>query len=260
MTNMKIKLISLIVLISCFMQVQAQYQIIAHRGASYLAPENTVAAAELAWTLGADAVEVDIHLSKDGHIMVNHDKDTERTANEQYKIKDTKVAQLRKLDVGSFKDPKYKGEKIPYLNEIIATVPAGKKLFIEIKSGTAVLPVLKDIIRKGGKEDQMVVISFDKDAVTEGKKLMPQTPFYWLRGNFEEYSLEEVIQIAKQNNLDGLDLSYRLITPELMQRMEKAGLGVYAYTVNDVEIAQKLAALKVDGITTDRPQWLKEQL
>lgn len=258
---MRTKLLSLfIIFIFCSMQVQAQYQIIAHRGASYKAPENTVAAAELAWELGADAVEVDIHLSKDGYIMVNHDKDTKRTAGKSWIIKDTRAKQLRKLDVGSFKDPQYKGEKMPFLEEIITTVPKGKKLFIEVKSGTEVLPVLKDIIRKEEKEDQMVVISFDKDVVTEGKKLMPEIPFYWLRGNFEEYSLDEVVSVAKENKLDGLDVSYKLVTPEFMQRMKKEGLEVYTYTINDASVAKELVTLKVDGITTDRPKWLKEQL
>lgn len=258
---MKIKLLGfLLTLLIYSIEMQAQYQIIAHRGASFKAPENTIAAVELAWKLGADAVEVDIHLSKDGFIMVNHDKDTQRTAGEPWIIKDTEANKLRKLDVGSFKDPQYKGEKMPFLEEVIATVPEGKKLFIEVKSGVEVLPVLKDIIRKGGKENQMVIISFDKDVMIEGKKLMPETPFYWLLGSFEEYSLVEALNIAKENKLDGLDVNYKLVTSAFMQQMEKEGLAVYTYTVNDASLAEELVNLQVDGITTDRPGWLKEQL
>lgn len=258
---MKVRLPGLcLALIFFSMYVQAQYQIIAHRGASYEAPENTVASAKLAWELGADAVEVDVHLSKDGYIMVNHDKDTRRTGGKNLVIKDTEAKQLRRLDVGSFKDKKYKGEKMPFLEEIIATVPEGKELVIEVKSGTEVLPVLKDEIRKGGKQGQMVIISFDKDVVVEGKKLMPDLPVYWLRGDFEEYSLDEVVDIVKENELDGLDVHYRLVTPEFMQRMEKEGLKVITYTVNDAGVAKELVVLNVNGITTDRPRWLKEQL
>jgi glycerophosphoryl diester phosphodiesterase len=233
---------------------------VAHRGASYLAPENTVASAKLAWELNADAVEVDVYLSKDGVIMVNHDKDTKRTSGETLVIKDTEAAQLRKLDVGSYKDKKYKGEKMPLLEEIIATVPPDKELFIEIKCGPEIVPVLKKAIDKSEKKDQMVIIGFDKEVVVQAKKQMSDIPVYWLRGNFTEYSLDEVIAIAKENKLDGVDLSYKLVTPELMQRMQQEGLEVQVYTVNDAKEAKKLMEMKVAGITTDRPQWLREQM
>src|SRR4030042_6528931 len=89
-----------------------QVEIIAHRGASYLAPENTVASSMLAWELCSDAVEVDIYLSKDNRIMCIHDSNTKRTSGQDYVVKETDSGVLRKLDVGLFKDSKYKGEKI----------------------------------------------------------------------------------------------------------------------------------------------------
>ena len=256
---MKITLLFLFFIILCHMSVQAQY-LVAHRGASYLAPENTVASAQLAWELDADAVEVDVYLSKDGLIVVNHDKDTKRTSGETFVVKDTEAAQLRKLDVGSYKDKKYQGEKMPFLEEIIATVPPGKELFIEIKCGPEILPVLESAINKSGKKDQMVIISFGKEVVVQAKQRMPDIPVYWLRGDFTEYALDEVVAIARENQLDGLDLNYQLVTPELMQRMDKEGLEVHVYTVNDAKEAKKLTNLKVAGITTDRPQWLREQM
>jgi glycerophosphoryl diester phosphodiesterase len=256
---MKTTLLFLFFLILYQMQIQAQY-LVAHRGASYLAPENTVASAKLAWELDADAVEIDVYLSKDGVIVVNHDKDTKRTSGETFVIKDTDAARLRQLDVGSYKDKKYKGEKMPILEEIIATVPPGKELFIEIKCGPEIVPVLEKEINKSDKKDQMVIIGFDKEVVVKAKKQMPAIPVYWLRGNFTEYSLDEVITIAKDNRLDGLDLSYKLVTSELMQRMEQEGLEVQVYTVNDAKEAKKLMEMKVAGITTDRPQWLREQI
>ena len=103
---MKTTFLSIIFFILCHMQIKAQY-LVAHRGASFLAPENTVASAQLAWELGADAVEVDVYLSKDGVIMVNHDKDTKRTGGESWVIAETESVQLRKLEVGSYKDKKY---------------------------------------------------------------------------------------------------------------------------------------------------------
>lgn len=257
--NMKTTLLFLIFFILCHMSIQAQY-LVAHRGASYLAPENTVASAQLAWELDADAVEVDVYLSKDERIMVNHDKDTKRTSGEAFVVKDTEAARLRQLDVGSYKDKKYQGEKMPFLEEIIATVPPGKELFIEIKCGPEILPVLQKEIDKSGKKEQMVIISFSKEVVVQAKQRMPGIPVYWLRGNFSEYSLDEVIAIAKESQLDGVDLSHKLVTPELMQRMKQEGLEVQVYTVNDAKTAKKLMKLEVAGITTDRPQWLREQV
>ena len=102
-------------------------EIVAHRGASYDAPENTVAAIKLAWEQKADAAEFDVFLSKDGKIVVMHDKDTKRIAGVDRKVVDQTLAELRKLDVGRWKDAKFAGEKMPTLDEMLATVPEGKQ-------------------------------------------------------------------------------------------------------------------------------------
>src|SRR5690606_25591938 len=110
------KIFTTSVLVFFVLNLTAQNTYIAHRGASYDAPENTVTAAKLAWEQGADAVECDIHLSKDNRIMVIHDKDTKRTCSNKknLSIADSPSTLLRDLDAGSWKDKKYKGEKIPF--------------------------------------------------------------------------------------------------------------------------------------------------
>ena len=128
-----------------------QVTYIAHRGASYDAPENTLAAAKLAWEMNVDAVEVDIHLSKDNKIMVIHDGNTKRTTGEDFIVIDTNSDVLRKLDAGSFKGEKFKGEKIPFLEEIIETIPEGKKLVVELKSRDHVLPKMEQILKNNKK-------------------------------------------------------------------------------------------------------------
>ena len=140
---MKIRLVFIILMWSTGLFAQPFY--IAHRGASYLAPENTVAAARLAWELGADAVEVDIHLSKDNKVMVIHDKDTKRICKtvSNLVIKSSESGLLRELDAGIWKGEHFKGEKIPFLSEIIETVPEGKTLVVEIKCGSEVIPEMK---------------------------------------------------------------------------------------------------------------------
>src|SRR5690606_14502784 len=135
----KLGLLMLIVLTALPGIAQIEYS--SHRGSSLEAPENTVASFMLAWKQGADAVEIDVHLSKDNRLMVIHDSNTKRTTGEDYVVKETHSDVLRKLDAGSFKGEKYRGEKIPFLEEIIDLLPPGKKLIVELKCDKKGLPV-----------------------------------------------------------------------------------------------------------------------
>jgi len=116
--------------------------IIGHRGASHDAPENTLAAFKLGWEQGADAVELDIWLTKDGKIVCLHDADTKRTTGVLKKVAESTLDELRTLDAGTWKDAKWRGEKLPTLTEALAAIPAGKRLVIEIKAGVEILPEL----------------------------------------------------------------------------------------------------------------------
>ena len=120
-------------------------EIIAHCGSSYTAPENTMASVMLGWEEEAD-VEVDIRMSKNNRIVVIHDSSTKRTAGVDLEVSETTSHHLRQLDVGSFKSGEFAGEPIPFLEDIIETIPPGRKLYIEIKSGPETLPFLKSII------------------------------------------------------------------------------------------------------------------
>ena len=148
-------------------------EIVAHRGASFDAPENTLPAVRLAWEKNADAVEVDIHLSLDGKIVVIHDDNTKRTAAVDKLVSEQTLATLKKLDAGSWMDPQWKGTTIPTLEETIATVPAGKRLFIEIKCGVEVVPELERVIEESGKRDQVVVIGFSLGGCHRGQEAAP---------------------------------------------------------------------------------------
>lgn len=236
-------------------------EIIAHRGASYLAPENTVASVRLGYALDADAVEVDIYLSADKRLMVIHDENTRRTAGgENLNIAHTHSDELRKLEVGSWKDQQFRGEKIPFLEEVLAEVPKGKKLVIELKSSAEAVSYLRQLIEESGLQEQVVLISFDKEAIIRAKERMPALPAYWLLHDYREHALEEAIRLVQEHGLEGLDVHYKLVDEAFMQQMAAAGLEVYVYTVNDPAEAKRLQELGVKGITTDRPRWLREQL
>jgi len=233
--------------------------IIAHRGASGDAPENTVASANLAWEYNADAVEIDIHLSKDQKVMVHHDASTKRICNKDLIIKNTASKQLRKLDAGSFKDDKYSGEKIPFLSEVIETVPVGKKLVVEIKSGIDVVDQMAKVIDASGKLDQMIFISFHFDAIVKAKQLFPNNKsFFLIHSLSDDYA--SLFQKVKDNKLDGVDLNYKLIDETVKQTAQNMDLELHCYTVNDAAIAKDLAKLGVHSITTDFPKKMTQAI
>jgi glycerophosphoryl diester phosphodiesterase len=230
----------------------ATSMVIAHRGASYYAPENTVAAAELAWEQGADAVEIDVHLTADGQIVVMHDKDTERTAGEKFILSETPMDSLRMLEVGGFKAEKYTGESIPLLTDIVETLPDDKTLFVEIKSEKKIVPVLEEAFGDHPKVQQFVFIAFDYETIMAAKKAFPENSAYWLSSKFKADTRTELERV-KNDAINGVNLKYSMITPEIMAIAEELGLEVYAWTVDDHEKARELQAMGVKGITTNMP-------
>ncbi|HDR51564.1 MAG TPA: glycerophosphodiester phosphodiesterase, partial [Mariniphaga anaerophila] len=173
-------------------------------------------------------------------------------------IKDTPSLVLRDLDVGSWKDAKYKGEKIPFISEVIETVPEGKKLVVEIKTGSEILPHLKREIEKSGKLEQMIFICFGWETILDTKKLFPDNACYWLSSS--KQGLKKKMEEAAEAGLEGVNLSYKIIDEEVVQLAKKLNLEVLTWTVNDPEIAKRMTDLGVSAITTDRPKWLKEEM
>lgn len=236
----------------------AQTKIIGHRGYSYIAPENTMSSAKLAWKSNADGVETDIYLTKDNKIICSHDPSTKRTSGRDYKIPETDSKILRKLDVGSFKDPKYKGEKMPFLKEFVKAVPSGKELVVEIKCGTEVLPYLKETIEKYGKHKIISFICFSLPVITETKKTFPGNKCYWLCDN--KNLLDNSLAAIPATGIDGISLGWNIIDEDVMKKASGLNLEVYSWTVDKPEEAKRLISLGVKGITTNRPGWLREQI
>lgn len=245
--------------------------IIAHRGASFLAPENTLASVNLAWDSGSN-VEVDVHLTKDMRIVAIHDGNTRRTAGVSRQVSKTTYDALSQLDVGSFKDDQYRGERIPLLSEILATIPPKRKLFVELKSNAEILPHLERIIDESGKRHQIVIIGFNLDTITAAKKQMPDIHVYWLRATKKEHRQKQsgrkrrqviphdidLIAKAKAKGLDGLDVHYAGVTKRFVNAVSASGLKLYIWTVDNPKKARRLARLGVRGITTNRPEYLMD--
>lgn len=243
-------------------------EIIGHRGASFDAPENTLSSFKLGYQQQADADELDIYLTRDGQIVVIHDGDTVRTAGVSNKVAAATFDELRRLDVGQWGKWQGKGfsEKIPTLNEVLALIPDGRRLFIEIKCGPEVLPELGRVLKHAGrKPEQTILIGFGYDTMKQAKAAFPHLQVMWLvaaeRKTKKYPPVEKLIQQAKAAKLDGLDLESGFpIDSGFVQRVHSAGLKLYTWTVDDPEVARTEAIAGVDGITTNRPGWLREQL
>jgi len=240
--------------------------LIAHRGESFDAPENTLTAINLAWQRNDCAVEIDVRLSLDKNIVVIHDDNTKRIGNQNKKVKNTLLKDLKKITVGN---TNYPNEKIPTLAEALATVPTKKKLIIEIKCGIEIIDSIKSEINNSKLDpSQIEFISFELNVVKEIKSILPRhkvlwlldLDYYWYK-KFFSFSIEKNILIAKANNLDGLDLwASKIVDASFVDKIKNSELLVYLWTVNDPLRANNYFNMGVDGITTDRAQWMREQI
>jgi len=243
-----------------------EVELIAHRGASYNAPENTMAAIELAWSQDFD-VEIDIHLTLDGRLVAVHDSDTRRTAGRRLVVARSTAGELRELDVGRWMSDEFAGERIPLLEEVLETIPPQRRLFIEVKSGNETVPVLERVVGSSGKAGQVVIISFSLETVVLAKESMPQVPVYLLMRSGRERITRRFkphdasfIELVREHGLDGLNVHFGGVTAGFVGAAKAFGLNLYVWTVDDTEEARRLVELKVDGITTNRPKWLMEQM
>lgn len=241
-------------------ELNSGIEIIGHRGAAYLAPENTLASVLKAVELGADAVEVDIYLSKDNRIVVIHDATTNRTTNQNLLVAETNYSELSKLDAGSYKSPEYRGEKIPLLEDILDCLPDDINIYIEVKETIRIIPYLKLLLDKHPRKQQFRIIAFDIETISEAKKQMASIPCYYLKSSISKEQYGSFVDELIKRGLDGADLHHSTITPRLVKKLKRAGLPCLAWTVNTEDEAHSLIKMGVVGITTDRPGLLKNSL
>lgn len=243
--------------------------IIAHRGAAHDAPENTLAAFELAWRQGADGVEGDFRLTRDGAIVCIHDADTRRTAGEAVRVSEATLAELRRLDVGRWKGERWRGARIPTLDEVLAAVPDQRMVFLEIKCGPGILPPLKAALAASRvPPGQLVVVSFHEGVVVEAKRLLPRVKALWLTA-FEtdrktgavRPSPETILETLAMTGADGVGCSaHPAVDTALVQALRAARKELHVWTVDDVATAEHFVRLGVDSLTSNRAGWLKRQL
>ena len=247
--------------------VSAQPFIVAHRGASADAPENTLPAFKLAWLQGADAIEGDFHLTSDGHIVCHHDANTRKRAKQDLVLAKATLAQVRALDVGAWKEEKWKGTRIPTLTEVLDTIPADGEFFLEVKCGPEIVgPMLEILDGHAIAEEKVTIISFNRDVIAATKKARPALRANWLC-SFKERSGQVTPEVAKvmqdltDCQADGLSTnSFPGIDENFVARVHKLGCSHHVWTVDDAPTAHRFLKLGSVTVTTNRPGALRAEL
>lgn len=236
--------------------------IVAHRGSSATAPENTISATKLAVEHGSNGCECDVYTTTDGVVVLMHDGTLKRTAGLDKKVTDATYAEIRKLDAGSWKSPKFAGEKVPTLDEFLATLKGTTcRPVVEIKMEGIEKAVLKSI-KDADMLDETVIIAFSKNVVKKVRELEPNICVAWLFSTDHKGTVEELAEIivkeAKWCNTSVVDLNHGMITPELLKLLRDKGLHVWAWTVDDPARMEQLLRWGIDSITTNKPDVLRE--
>lgn len=244
--------------------------IVAHRGASFDAPENTLAAFREAWKQGADAIEADFYLTQDGRIVCFHDKTTSRTTGgaANLTVSSATWEQLRALDVGAWKNKRFAGERIPTIEEVLAVVPRDGIIFVELKSGPEIVaPLQKSLENSQLRPEQVVIICFNEEVIKACRKRMPQFKANWLTSYKQNKqtgqwspSQAEVLETLQGSGATGFGTAAKdeVVTAELTKAVRDAGIEPHVWTVNDPEQARHYAALGFQSITTDKPAVIRQ--
>lgn len=238
-------------------------QIFAHRGAKLAAPENTLPAFAKALEMGADGIELDIHLSKDGQLVVIHDFTVDKTTNGQGPVRDFTAAELARLDAGSHFDPSFAGVGVPTLEQVLDLVGDRCRINVEIKNqehhgGYEVEPLVR-LIQQRTLYDQVIVSSFNPMTLIKMRWADPKVRlgllyFEPLPPHLKQAWFSPIIQP------EALHPYFALVDATLMAWAHERRCAVNTWTVNDVAEAKRLAALGVDVIMTDAPDLIRQAL
>jgi glycerophosphoryl diester phosphodiesterase len=233
--------------------------VIAHRGASADAPENTIAAFELALEQGADGIELDVHLSADGHPVVIHDFTLDRTTNGSGPVSAQRVRDLKRLDAGGWRERRFLGQRVQTLQEVLERFRDRARFWIELKAGSRVYPGIEERVVSTLEiydvVDRSLLQSFDQDAIALTRSLNREIRVGVL---VEEAPIQARLLAPGVANAicPGADL----VTENLLTRIREAGLECYVWTVNEPALMDRLVSWEVNGIITDRPGVLSARL
>lgn len=250
--NMKIGLLLLFLFtVTCSQNHRPEtFRIIAHRGASAYAPENTIAGFQKAVAMGASWFELDVYLSLDGIPIVIHDETLDRTTNGKGSVKEKSFAELKLLDAGSWFDPAYSGATIPTLEQAMDFAKDTIGIYIEIKDTNPDLPQkIFNLVKEYEMTNRVVIQSFSLEQLGMMRSISRDITIHYLPAEFNEVDLQKAISVEAS----GINPSYHGLQAEHVEMIHRLDMTVMPYTVNDAEEVRRLLNIGVDGVITDKP-------
>jgi glycerophosphoryl diester phosphodiesterase len=237
--------------------------LIAHRGYSILAPENTIAAFDLAIHHNADGIELDAKLSNDDKVVIIHDQTVDRTTNYHGRVKSFTLKELQAMDAGSHFDPIFEGEKIPSLDEVLNKL--GAKTFINIELTNYSDPfddlplIVARLLSTKGLTHNILISSFNPIALYKFHQILPDVSIGFLISKGKKGFLARII-----SNLlvpyDTLNIEFNDVSQEFVNKLHSKNKKIFAYTVNNADDIKKMDIINVDGIITDDPPFARRIL
>lgn len=247
-------------------------KIVAHRGESEIAPENTLEAYALAWARGIRCIEGDFQMTRDGEIICLHDATFKRTCGVDKTPAEMTMAEIKKLDAGFYMHQTWKYTRIPTLREILETIPGYGEIFIELKtSGREMVRKIRNIFDCVPLcPRQLTFLVGDKASIEEIQKLLPDANILWGTPNWTgpwegphigpRFTPAEMVKEAQRLGVHGIDTHTEFLTRDHVNAMHAAGLSFNVWTVNDAETARLLLEWGADSITSDRAYALGVEL
>lgn len=233
--------------------------VIGHRGAAGVAPENTLGSFQLAVRQGSDAIELDVHPSRDGEIVVCHDHTLDRTTGSTGSIKELSFAEISQADAGSWFSSSFAGERIPSLEEVFELVSKEVEVNVEIKEDSEELRSnLIQLLRSRGLMNRVFVSSFNHRCLIELKKAAPEIRIGLLYK--DDYIAPSDVKTRFDAEIYSLHPHHSFVDEAFMQDARSNNLQVYPWTVNNKERMLELIEVGVSGIITDYPAVLRELL
>jgi glycerophosphoryl diester phosphodiesterase len=230
------------------LDIEDNTMVIAHRGASADAPENTLAAMELAITEGADWVELDVQETRDGEVVVIHDSDLKKIGGSGLKVFESSLAELQSVDIGSWKDPSFSGQRIPTLQQVLELCKDRIKILIELKyygQEERLEERVAKLVEAAGMQNQIVVMSLSYPGIQKMKSIRPD----WKVGLLASVAIGDITRLEA----DFFAINATFANRAFIKRVHKQNQKVLVWTVNDPISMSAMMSKGADGIITDKP-------
>lgn len=241
----------------------AKCKVISHRGANLDAPQNTIPAFERSLEIGVDGFETDIHLSSDGVPVICHNYTIDETSNGKGEVKSMTYDELRSYDFGSWFNEKFKGTKLPSVEEFLTICENAdiEIMNIEIKppldGDMTIVAKTIEAVKAHGLFDKLLISSFSADVLVECKKVDPDCKTGYLYAPDKKHCYTQMlfgyVEFAKKIKADYLHPHFLSVNRRYVRRLHENGIGINVWTVDKERIARKLLKLGVDGIITNDP-------